>query len=223
MKVILLGATGMIGQGVLRQCLEDPRVELVVSLGRTASGTQHPKLRDAVVKDLFALEGVENQLSGFDACLYCLGVSSGGMTEQAYEKVTYQLTLHVAKTLLPLNASMTFIYISGASTDASEKGRVMWARIKGKTENALARLPFKAVYNFRPGYIQPLDGIVSRTGSYRMMYAVMGPLYPLWRVLFPGVVTNTRLLATAMLHAVHQGAPKGVLETRDINALAARG
>ncbi len=220
MKIILLGATGMIGQGALLQALEDPRVETVLALGRSASGKSHPKLKDVVVKDLFALGDVEAQLTGYDACFFCLGVSSGGMTEEAYDRVTFQLTVSVAQVLLRLNPSLAFIYISGASTDSSEKGRMMWARIKGKTENALLKMPFTSSFMFRPGFIQPMDGIQSRTPSYRLLYKVGAPLYPLLRTLFPGTVTNTRLLAKAMLNAAHAGAPRRILESNDINALA---
>lgn len=220
MKILLTGATGMIGQGALLQCIKTPEVEQVLALGRSPSGSRDGRVRDVVVKDLMDLSGVEKELATADACLFCAGVSSAGMSEADYTRVTYTLTLAVAQTLLRLNPAMTFIYISGASTDATEQGRTMWARVKGKTENALLRLPFKAVYMFRPGYIQPLDGITSRTGAYRAVYAVLGPFYPLLRRAFPGVVTNTTQLGRALVKAALHGAPKKVLETADINALA---
>jgi uncharacterized protein YbjT (DUF2867 family) len=149
-KVILLGATGMVGQGVLRECLLDPKVESVLALGRNATAQQHGKLQEIVLSDLFDLSSIERELSGYDACFFCLGVSSVGTKEEAYRRVTYDLTVTVAETLLRLNASMTFIYISGANTDSTERGRVMWARVKGKTENTLLQMPFKAAYMFRP-------------------------------------------------------------------------
>jgi uncharacterized protein YbjT (DUF2867 family) len=160
MRVILFGTTGMVGQGVLRECLLDPRVEKVLSIGRSKSGERHPKLEEADISDFDSLD-----LSAYDACFFCLGVSSAGMSEEDYRRVTYDLTLDVAKKIA--TPRMTFIYVSGAGTDSTERGRTMWARVKGATENALLKLPFKAAYMFRPGVIQPLHGISSRTTSYR--------------------------------------------------------
>src|SRR5664279_2358743 len=181
MRVILFGATGMVGQGVLRECLLDPGVELVKTVGRSATGEEHPKLREIVHRDLCSYASIESELSGFDACFFCLGVSSAGMKEADYARVTYDITLAAAETLSRLNPQMTFIYVSGASTDSSKRGRMMWARVKGKTENALLRLPFNAAYMFRPGLIQPLHGIQSRTTAYRVLYALMKPLLPVLR------------------------------------------
>jgi uncharacterized protein YbjT (DUF2867 family) len=220
MNVILLGATGMIGQGVLRECLADPDVARVLSLGRSKSGQEHPKLTDLLHADLLDLTSIEEQLKGYDACFFCLGVSSAGLSEAEYRKVTFEYTLSVARTLARLNPGMTFEYISGAGTDGTERGRTMWARVKGATENALLALPFRAAYMFRPGYIQPLHGIRARAGLYRVMYTVMAPLYPVWRTLFPSVVTTTERLGRAMIAAARHGAPKQVLEVPDINALA---
>src|SRR5580698_7589629 len=169
MKVLLFGATGMVGQGVLRECLVDPDVQVVQTVGRTAAGTANPKLRELIRSDLWNYRSVENELAGFDACFFCLGVSSSGMTEADYERVTYGITLAAAETLSRLNPLMTFIYVSGAGTDSSERGKTMWARVKGKTENALFRLPFKGAYMFRPGVIQPLYGASSKTASYRIL------------------------------------------------------
>ncbi|MGA3136654.1 MAG: NAD-dependent epimerase/dehydratase family protein [Terracidiphilus sp.] len=217
MKVLVFGATGMVGQGVLRECLLDPEVELAVTVGRTATGGQNPKLREIVRGDLRSYEGIEDELTGFDACFFCLGVSSGGMKEADYERVTYGLTLATAETLSRVNPGMTFIYVSGAGTDSTERGRVMWARVKGRTENALLRLPLKA-YMFRPGLIQPLDGIRSKTPAYRVLYGLAKPLLPLLRWAFPNQVLSTREIGQAMLAVAKQGYEKRILETRDIRA-----
>jgi uncharacterized protein YbjT (DUF2867 family) len=179
MKVILFGATGMVGQGVLRECSIEPKVQSILSVGRSTTGLQHDKLRELVPANLMDLTEIEGDLSGYDACFFCLGVSSAGMTEQDYYRVTYGITLAVANTLVRLNPEMTFVYVSGTGTDSTENGRSMWARVKGKTENALLSLTFKAAYMFRPGFIQPMNGIVSKTKIYRMLYAVAGPFYPL--------------------------------------------
>ena len=219
MKVILFGASGMVGQGVLRECLLDPEVTSVLSIVRSSTGQQHPKLREIVHKDFFDFSSIEPELSGLDACFFCLGVSSAGMSEENYRRVTYDIALAAAQTLVKLNPNMTFIFISGAGTDSSEHGRVMWARVKGQTENALLRLPFKAAYMFRPGVIVPLHGIKSRTMLYRIPYAVLGPILPLLKRLFPKYVTTTEKLGRAMLTAAKRGAPKPVLESADINNL----
>ncbi len=158
MKIILFGGSGMVGQGVLRECLLDTDVEKVLLIGRSATGQQHPKIREIVRADIGDLSPLEAQLAGFDACFFCLGVSSVGMTEAAYRHITYDLTIGAARTLAKLNASMTFIYVSGMGTDSSETGRTAWARVKGATENALLRMPFRAAYMFRPGFIQPMHG-----------------------------------------------------------------
>jgi len=183
MKVIVFGATGMVGQGVLRACLLDPRVTQVTAVGRAPVGQKHDKLADLVHANLHDYSAMQSRLAGFDACFFCLGVSSAGMDEAAYTRITYDLTLAAAKALLAANTGMTFIYVSGASTDSSEKGRAMWARVKGRTENALLAMGFKTAYMFRPGAIQPMHGIKSRTTMYRVFYAVMWPLMPLLRAL----------------------------------------
>jgi len=219
MKVLLFGATGMIGQGVLRECLLDPRITEVRSLVRTPSGVIHPKLKEILHQDYFDYTAIEGQLTGLDACFFCLGVSSAGMTEEAYRRITHDLTLAAASTLSRLNPAMTFSYISGAGADSSEKGRVMWARVKGEIENALLRLPFKAVHLFRPGAIRPLHGITSRTPLYRILYRVLGPFLPLLKAVSPDSLTTTEQLGRAMIHAGLEGAPKAVLEMRDINRL----
>lgn len=223
MKVILLGATGMVGQGVLRECLLDPEVERVLVIGRRATGQEHEKLHEIVLSDLFDLSAMEGRLSGYDACFFCLGVSAVGMKEESYRRVTYDLTISVARILARLNPGMTFIYVSGANTDSTERGRMMWARVKGKTENALLQVPFKAVYMFRPGYIQPLHGVRTKTKWYGAVYAMMGPLYPVWKLLFPKYVTTTECVGRAMLNVAKQGAPKSVLENQDINSICRDG
>ena len=221
MKVIVFGASGMVGQGVLRECLFAPDVTRVVSVGRSPSGQQHPKLRELLHADFSDFSAIEGELAGFDACFFCTGVSSAGMSEGDYPRGTYESTLAAARTLVRLNPAMTFIYVSGAGTDSTEKGRSMWARVKGRTENALFALPFKAAYMFRPGAIQPLHGIRPKSRVYRFAYTIAGPLLPLGRALFPGAVTTTELVGRAMLNAVRRGAGKKILENRDINARGA--
>ena len=215
MNILLLGATGMVGQGVLRECLLAPDVTRVVALGRSASGQHHGKLRDLVRADLMNVAGYEPELDRFDACFFCLGVSAAGMTEERYSRVTYDLTLAVATALAKRNAAMTFIYVSGQGTDSTERGASMWARVKGRTENALLKLPFKA-YMFRPGLIVPMHGIRSRTGWYNTLYTVVSPLVPLLRRLFPSSITTTEQMGRAMLAVARNGYPKRILEPRDI-------
>jgi uncharacterized protein YbjT (DUF2867 family) len=220
MNVILLGATGMVGQGAMRECLLDPEVHLLQTIGRSATGTQHPKLREVVHKDLWHYGSLESQLSGFHACFFCLGVSSSGMTEENYERITYGITMAAGEILSRLNPQMIFIYVSGRGTDRSERGRSMWARVKGKTENALLRLPFKAAYMFRSGIIEPLHGIKSRTPLYKAFYTVGKPLLPLLRLAFPGQIVTTEHLGGAMLAVAKRGFPQVILESKDIRAAA---
>jgi uncharacterized protein YbjT (DUF2867 family) len=220
MNILIFGATGMVGTGALRECLLDSEVERVLTLGRAPTGTKHSKLAEIVRKDLLDYAGIENQLAGFDACFFCLGVSSSGMNEADYTRITHDIALAAASALLRLNPQMTFIFVSGAGADRTERGRVMWARVKGKTENALLRLPFKAVYVFRPGIIEPLHGIQSRTAGYRLFYAVAKPLLPIARRLFRNYVLTTEQIGRAMLAAAKRGAAKPILEARDIRALS---
>jgi uncharacterized protein YbjT (DUF2867 family) len=220
MNVLLFGATGMVGQGVLRECLLDPDVQLVQTVGRNATGVQHAKLREVVHNDLWHYQSLEAQLSGFDACFFCLGVTSSGMTEENYERVTYGITMAAAETLSRLNPQMTFIYVSGSRSDSSERGRIMWARVKGKTENALLRLPFKAAYMFRPGIIEPLHGAKSRTPLYNVFYTLGKPLLPLIRFAFPDQILTTEQVGRAMLAVASKGFPKHILEIKDIQAAA---
>jgi uncharacterized protein YbjT (DUF2867 family) len=218
-NVVIFGATGMVGQGVLRECLLDQRVDGVVTLGRNATGQHDPKLRELVHRDLLDFRAIEPELSGLDACFFCLGVSAAGMTEEQYRRVTYDITIAAAESLVRLNTGMTFIYVSGVGTDSTEKGRTMWARVKGATENALLRMPFKGAYMFRPGMIQPLHGIKSRTRLYRVGIAVMNPFFPLLRRMFPRQILNTEEIGRAMIEAALHGVPKPILEPPDIKAL----
>jgi uncharacterized protein YbjT (DUF2867 family) len=220
MNVLLFGASGMVGQGVLRECLLDPRVGQVLVVGRSSLGQQHAKLREVVHPNLIDLSGVEGDFAEIDACFFCLGVSSAGMKEDQYTRVTYDLTLAVAETLARANPRMTFIYVSGASTDSTERGRTMWARVKGRTENALLRLPFNAAYMFRPAAIIPLHGITSRTRWYRILYAATRPLWPLLQRLAPNYVTTTERVGRAMINVAERGGAKRVVENPDINLLA---
>jgi uncharacterized protein YbjT (DUF2867 family) len=221
MKVLVFGATGMVGHGVLLECLRDPQVELAVTVGRTATGMQDTKLREIVHGDLTSYAGIESELVGFDACFFCLGVSSSGMKEADYERITYGFTLPIAETLSRINSGMTFIYVSGAGTDSSEQGRAMWARVKGRTENVLLRLPLKA-YMFRPGLIEPLDGVKSKTAAYWVLYTLGRPLLPGLRWAFPNHVLSTRDIGQAMLAVAKHGYDKRILETRDIRAVIER-
>ena len=213
----------MVGQGVLRECLLEPGIEAVTTVGRTATGVTHSKLKEIVRADLLSYLGLESELSGFDACFFCLGVSSAGMSEAQYERVTYDITMAAARTLCQMNAGMIFVYVSGAGTDSSEKGRIMWARVKGKTENAVLALPFKAAYAFRPGIIQPVHGERSKTAAYRVLYSLTKPLLPLLRRLFPQSILTTEEIGRAMIHAAIRGFPKRVLEVADIRDCARAG
>jgi uncharacterized protein YbjT (DUF2867 family) len=219
MNVVLFGASGMVGQGVLRECLLDQDVGRVLSIVRKPTGQQHAKVRELVHLNFFDFSTIEGDLTGFDACFFCLGVSSAGMSEEAYMRVTYDLTMAAARTLAKLNPGMTFIYVSGMGTDSSERGRTMWARMKGKTENALFGLPFKSAYMFRPGVIQPLHGIKSKTKVYQAFYTVLGPLLPALKKLFPSSVTTTEQVGRAMLKIAKLGGPKRILDNRDINSV----
>jgi uncharacterized protein YbjT (DUF2867 family) len=192
-------------------------VETVLSVGRNPTGQRHERLREIVHADLFDLSAIEAELSGFDAGFFCLGVSSAGMTEESYRSVTYDLTMSVARCLAKLNPRMTFIYVSGMGTDSTGHGRTMWARVKGETENALLRLPFKAAYMFRPALIVPLDGVKSKTRLYRVFYAVLGPILPWLYAAAPKYVTTTAQVGRAMLAVAKGGAPVPVLENSDIN------
>ena len=217
MKVILFGATGMVGQGCLRECLIDPEVETVLAVGRSPTGVQNAKLREIVHDNFLDFSAIESQLAGFDACFFCLGVTSVGMSEERYRHLTYDLTLAAATTLSKLNPGMVFVYVTGQGTDSTEQGRLMWARVKGKTENDLLKLPFKAAYMFRPAGIQPLHGVRSRTAWVQAIYVVASPLLTWLDRVAPKYMTTTEQVGRAMIKVARDGYPKPVLESEDIN------
>jgi uncharacterized protein YbjT (DUF2867 family) len=219
MKVILFGATGMVGQGVLRECLLDASVESVLAVGRTPTGQSDPKLRELRHDNFTDFSAIEPQLAGYDACFFCLGVSSVGMDEERYRHLTYDITLAAATTLARLNPGMVFTYVTGRSTDSTEVGPMMWARIKGKTENDLLKLPFKAAYMFRPAGIQPLHGVRSKTSWVQAIYVVATPLLSYLTRVAPKYMTTSEQLGRAMIKIARDGYPKPVLESEDINAL----
>jgi len=221
MKVIIFGATGMIGAGALIECFAEPRVERVLAVVRKPTGIRHAKLEEVVHADFFDYTALQPRWPEFDACLFCLGVTSVGMDEASYRRITFDLTMAAARSMAAVNPALVFCYVSGAGTDSSARGRTMWARVKGETENALLALPFRSAYMFRPGYIQPMKGVRSSTRWYQMVYDVAGPLYPILRRVAPGAVTNTATLGRALLRVAAEGYPTRVLEGRDINASGA--
>jgi hypothetical protein len=217
-KALLLGSTGMIGRGVLLECLEDEQVESILVINRNSCNIKHPKLKEIIHKDISDLSPLKEELAACNACFFCLGISSVGLSENEYHKATYNITTKVATTLLSINKDFVFCYISGAGTDSSEKGKIMWARVKGKTENALLAMPFKKAYMFRPGYIQPMKGIKSRTAWYNALYVIFKPLYFILKH-FSKYVTDTQTLGKAMINAVSENYPKSIIESSDINQL----
>jgi len=219
MKIIFFGATGMIGQGALRECLADPSVEIVLAVGRSPLAQDHPKLQMLVVSDLYNVAAYENQMAGYDLCFFSLGSSSVGRKEPEYRRINFDLPVAAAQALARINPQMTFIYISGAGTDSTEKGRSMWARVKGQTENAILRLPFKAAYMFRIGAVLPMHGVKSKTAWYNTLYTIGAPLFFLLRKLFPRHILSTEQLGHAVLAAARHGAPKSILESPDIYRL----
>ena len=219
MKVILFGGSGMVGQGVLRECLIDPGVEAVLSVGRSPLGGAHPKLRELLHKDFTDYSAIEPQLAGYDACFFTLGVSSIGMDAERYRHLTYDLAMAAARTLARLNPGMVFTYVTGRGTDSAEQGSLMWARVKGKTENDLLKLPFKAAYMFRPAGIQPLHGVRSKTGWINAVYAVTAPLLSWLTRVSPGHMTTSEKLGRAMIKVARSSYPKKILESEDINAM----
>lgn len=211
-RAIITGTTGMVGEGVLHECLNHPQVEAVLIINRKPLGISHPKLKEIIHTDFYNLEPVHEQLKGYNACYFCLGISSVGISADEYYKITYTLTMHVAETLSNLNKDMTFIYVSGAGTDSSEKGRSGWARVKGKTENHLQTLPFKKVFNFRPGFIKPTSGL---TKAHKF-YKYINWLFPIGRALYPNGFCTLRELGTAMINITLQGYPKQIINGKDI-------
>jgi len=220
MNVVMFGATGMLGQGVLRECLLAADVEQVVTIGRNSSGVQHPKLRDIIHKDLWNYSTIEPQLRGFQACFFCLGVTSAGMNEADYAQITHGIAAAAAEVLCRNNPGMTFVFVSGAGADSSERGRLMWARVKGKAENAILRTTCES-YVFRPGVVLPAHGERSRTAAYRVLYSMTSPLLPLLKRVWPRHILTTEEFGRAMLTVARQGASKRVLESSDISGIAA--
>ncbi|MFC1575082.1 epimerase [Gemmatimonadota bacterium] len=220
MNLILFGGSGMVGGGILRECLADPRVESVLSVGRRTCGVADPKLRELIRPDLLDLDDARGDLTGYQACFFCLGVSSAGMSEADYRRVTLDLTIAAATILGEVNPGLTFCYVSAQGSDRSGRSRFMWARVRGETENQLLQMPFPA-YTFRPGLIQPSKGVPSKTIWVRVLYNVLAPLFPVLNRLFPNQVTTTGRIGRAMIRAATIGSSSQVLETRDINALAA--
>ncbi|WP_088044422.1 epimerase [Bacillus sp. EAC] len=219
MKVLLFGATGMVGKSVLLECLEDQDVKLVQSIGRSSTGIHHEKLNEIFIRNFLDLTDIENKLKDFDACFFCLGVSSFRMSEEKYRSITYDITMAVAKTLSKLNPNMTFIYVTGSGTDSSEKGNSMWARVKGKTENDLLKLPFKRAYMFRPGGIIPQKNVRSKTKVYQVFYDVLRPLYPFFKKMFPNSVTTSEQIGRAMIKVALHGYSKPIIESSEINKI----
>ncbi len=214
-KAIIFGATGMVGEGVLYQSLLNPEVESVLVVGRKSCNIKHQKLKEIIHNDFYNYSSIENQLAGFNACFFCLGVSSVGMKEKDYSRITYDLTKQAAFTLSKLNPDMTFCYVSGTGTDSSEKGRIMWARVKGKTENDLMKLPFKSVYLFRPGYIKPINGLKN---AYKISTAI-GYIYPILKLFFQKYICTLEDLGNAMILVTQSGYSKNILENLDITKL----
>jgi uncharacterized protein YbjT (DUF2867 family) len=217
MNVIIAGSTGMVGRGVLYECIDDPQITGILLLNRKHIDVKHPKIREVLLSDLFSLDGIRNELSGLDACFFCLGVTSVGASEAEYTKLMYDLPVHMAQTLLALNPGMVFCFVSGAGTDGEEKSSsAMWARVKGKAENAILRMGFRDAYVFRPGFIIPKRGIRSRTGWYNFTYVFVRP-FNFILVRFPKYVTTTVMLGKAMINVAKRGYGKKVLESVDIN------
>lgn len=219
-KVIITGATGMVGKGVLLECLDHDSISEVLVIGRNPLGMKHPKLRELIHKDFTNFSEVRNQIAGFDACFFCMGISAAGLKEEQYKQITYDFTLALAKTLFEINPKMTFNYVSGEGTDTSEKGRMMWARVKGKTENDLLKLGFVQAFMFRPGAIIPLRGIKSRTKSYQFMYDYFMWLVKLIKLIAPNSVVNTTQIGLAMINSMLNGYPEKILRPKDILKLS---
>lgn len=216
MKVILTGATGMLGEGVLLECLAHAQVEAVLCVNRKPTGRSHPKLKEYIVPEFLDLKNNDENLEGYDACFFCAGISSIGMNEADYTRITYDTTIHFAKVVLEQNPQIAFTYVSGTATDSSEKGKIMWARVKGKTENALAAMPFKNVYLFRPGLIQAAPG----QKNLLPLYKYLGWIFPLFKFIFPNKASTMKQIGQAMINAVLMDYPKHILEVKDINKLA---
>lgn len=219
-KIIITGATGMVGKGVLLECLDHTEISEVLSIGRNTTGIEHSKLKEVIHDDFTDFSNIRNRLAGFDACFFCLGVSAAGMKEEKYHRITYEFTWALASTLFDLNPEMTFNYVSGQGTDSTEKGRAMWARVKGKTENALLNSGFRQAYMFRPGVIIPKRGIKSRTKGYQFMYDYFMWLVRIIKAIWPNSVVTSTQIGKAMIHSISEGYPKTVLKPKDIIELS---
>lgn len=221
-KVIITGSTGMVGKGVLLECLENPKVSSILLLNRSSVGITNEKITELIIEDFHNLSSFRETFEGYDACYFCLGVSSYRMKEKEYNEITYKITLHLAKLLSDINPQLSFCYVSGIGTDSTEKGRSMWARVKGKTENALLKLPLKSAFLFRPGYIHPKKGIKSKTAMYNTFYTFSKPLYPLLKLIIPNKVTTNIDIGKAMIYTTLHGYDKEILYNKEINELAAK-
>jgi len=221
LKVIIFGSTGMVGKGVLYECIDSQNVESILLINRSSLNVKSPKVKEILHDDFSNFSSIENELKGYDACYFSLGVSSAGMKEEKYRTITYGYTLAAASILRKINDNMTFIYVSGAGTDTTEAGRTMWARIKGKTENDIIKLGFKAAYMYRPGYIQPEKGIKSKTKLYNALYVVTKPLYPIFNILIPNQLTTTTKLGKSMINVTLKPYSNNIITNRDINIIAA--
>lgn len=219
-KVIITGATGMVGKAVLLESLDHKSIGEVLVIGRNPIGMEHPKLKELIHKDFTDFSGVQAQLTGFDACFFCMGISAAGLKEDQYKRITYDFTLSLAKTLFEINPGMTFNYVSGEGTDSTEKGRMMWARVKGKTENDILKMGFKQAFMFRPGAIIPLRGIKSRTKSYQFMYDYFMWLVKAIKAVAPNSVIDTTQIGLAMINSVLKGYSKNILKPKDIIILS---
>jgi len=218
MKVIITGSSGMVGQGVLLECLENPNITHVLVINRKPIASDHPKINEVLIDNFFKLDSIKQQLIGYDACYFCIGTSALGKDEAEYSKTTYNLTINFAKVFLEQNSKSVFCYVSGAGTDSTEQGRTMWARVKGKTENTLLKMSFKSAYMFRPGYIQPLKGVKSRTNWYSLIYKLFSPIYLILKQ-FPSTATNTINIGKAMIKVVEGNYSNNILNNKEINEL----
>ncbi|MEM7104123.1 MAG: epimerase [Bacteroidota bacterium] len=216
-NAIITGSTGMVGKGVLLECIEREDVDKVLVINRSSAGINNKKLTEILHDDFYDLSSIQDQLKGFNACFFCLGVTSAGMDKAKYEKITYDMTIYFAETLLALNPDMVFFYVSGSGTSTNGKSRMHWANVKGRTENKILEMGFKDAYMFRPGFIQPMKGIKSKTGWYQAIYNVLSPMYPFLRRIFPSSITNTITLGQAMINIAQNGYSKKHLENGDIN------
>lgn len=223
MKVIITGTTGMVGKGVLDECLRNEKITAVLVINRRSLELKHPKLKAIILKDFFQLSSIEHELEGYDACFFCLGITSFRMSEEAYTHTTYDLTMSFANVLAGVNKAMGFIYVSGTGTDSTEKGRIMWARVKGKTENDLFKVGFKSSYSLRPALIQVDKNAPTQTAIYKVLFPILTFLYPLLKLIIPKYMTTTEQVGKAMIELIENGYSKKHIESVDINSLAANG